>query len=95
MDFGLGAYLAWPQILKGRMTSSLNQTDCRADTTGMRQRALFGSIFQPCNQFGLFRHAKVTSGTCISTTRDPAMKSIQNNLFVRRVVPCIQMFHHH
>ena len=34
----------------------------------------------------------MTSGTCIST-RDPATKSIENSLFVRRVVPCIQTFH--
>ena len=35
----------------------------------------------------------MTSGTCISTTRDPATKRIQNSLFVRRVVPCIQKSH--
>ena len=33
----------------------------------------------------------ISCGTCIST-RDPATKSIQNSLFVRRVVPCIQTF---
>ena len=41
----------------------------------------------------VYLHVKVTSGTCISTTRDPATKRIQNSLFVRRVVPCIQTFH--
>ena len=46
---------------------------------------------QPCSQFGLFT-LKVTSGTCISATRDPATKRIQNSLSVRRVVPCIQRF---
>ena len=33
------------------------------------------------------------SGTCISPTRDPATKSIQNSSYVRRVAPCIQSFH--
>ena len=33
----------------------------------------------------------ISYGTCIST-RDPAMKGIQNSLFVRRVAPCIQTF---
>ena len=32
------------------------------------------------------------SGTWISTSRDPATKSIQNSLFVRRVIPSIQKF---
>ena len=36
-------------------------------------------LCQPCNQFGLFTR-KVTSATCISTTRDPATKRIQNSL---------------
>ena len=30
---------------------------------------------------------KATPGTCISNTRDPATKRIQNSLFVHRVVP--------
>ena len=34
----------------------------------------------------------MTSGAWISTTRDLPTKSIQNSLFVRRVVTCIHKF---
>ena len=84
---------------KNKRKPDKNQTDCRADTTAKgfiwanistsTTSVLQGQSYsQPCNQFGLFTR-KVTSRTCIST-RDPATKSIQNSLFVRRVVPCIQ-----
>ena len=39
------------------------------------------AVCQPCNQFGLFTR-KVTSGMCISTTRDPATKSKYPEQFI-------------
>ena len=46
-------------------------------------------LCQPYNQFGFFTR-KVTSGMCISTTRDPSTESVQNSFFMRHMVLCIQ-----
>ena len=55
----------------------INQTDCRFDTTAK------GNFIWANNSTD--NTSIVKSGTCISTTRDPATKRVQNSLFVRRV----------
>ena len=54
---------------------------------------LTSSLISTCMFFGLFTR-KVTSGTCICTTKDTATNYSEKSLVVRHVIPCIQKFLH-
>ena len=75
-------------FFRGRnsVTLALKKTSCTSWNIGPN-KALCRSVSPVITL--VYLHVKVTSGTCIYR-RDPATKSIQNSLFVRRVVPCIQ-----